>query len=141
MFGRDPTFTAGSRLQVTPALRAAVAVYRTRQGGIYAVGVCELSLAAMFGGAPTIMPKATLTEQTRQGKLSGTVLDAAQEVFNVMAAPFAHRKVYLSHLHWLPGELPADVRARVPMGGTLSAWSVAIAEYGSGLFALTGLTP
>jgi len=139
MIGRAPTFTAGARLTLPASLRAAVPVFRTRQGGIYRVGVCELGLAAMLGGAPMMMPKATLQEQTRAGKLSGTLLDGAHEIFNVMAAPFAHRKVYLEALLWLPGDLPADVRALVPIGGALPAWEVTVADYGSGKFAMAGL--
>lgn len=139
MLGRTPAFAVGARLKLVPSLRAAVPVYRSRQGGVYAVGVCEFSLAAMFGGAPTMMPKATLSEQTRSGRLSGTLLDAAQEVFNVIAAPFAHRKVFLADLHWLPCELPPEVRLLLPAGATLPAWEVTVPDYGSGLFAMAGL--
>ena len=140
MLGHAPTFKAGSRLTLAPSLRAAIPVFRARQGGgIYAVGVCEFSLAAMFGAAPTMIPKATLQEQTRAGKLSGTLLDGAHEIFNVMAAPFAHRKVYLEALYWLPGELPADVRALLPHNSTLPAWEVTVGDYGSGKFAMAGL--
>ena len=134
MLGRAPAFKAGARLALPPTLRAAVAVFRTRQGAIHCVGVCEFGLAAMLGGAPTMVPQATLSEQTKTGKLSG-----AHEIFNVMAAPFAHKKVYLEALYWLPGDLPADVRALLPIGGALPAWEVTVADYGSGKFAMAGL--
>lgn len=47
--------------------------------------------------------------------------------------------VYLESLLWLPGDLPADVRALLPTGSTLPAWDVTVGEYGTGKFALAGL--
>lgn len=138
LIGHEVPVSEAPPLTITAAMRAAVAVYSSRIGKPPMAVVSELSLTAMLGSAPMMIPPAVVAEQTKVGKLSGSVLDGAHEVFNILAGPFAWRKLYLTSLQWLPGTLTGEAATLIRVGAKIPCYQIEVPGYGEGRMGFVG---
>jgi hypothetical protein len=95
------------------ASKVYVASYVDDAGGVAALGLCDLNVAAAMGTALALMPPPIALEAVRKGRLPPDIFDNLREVMNVMASVFGEVHVKLENVLVPGSQLPAPVTALV----------------------------
>jgi len=126
--------------QLDPARPSWLAGYRFDEGGVAAIGVCDLRLSTATATALAAMPAKDTWDQVREaGQLVDDLQEFLREVVNISAkllnSPTTPHVALRDHLA-VPGEVPADV-AHLAMHPTeRHDWVVSIEGHGEGTFTL-----
>jgi len=137
--GRKVTITTGGLLVLRPDFIGSLATFAPHGSGLTSMLIItEIPLSAYLGAAPMMIPKGGIRDQIVKGRFDGMLNDGLHEVYNILAAPFANRKIKLEDMLWLPGTLPEPVRKLMPPNARVPALTIDIDGYGSGVMALLG---
>ncbi|CAB4712397.1 MAG: hypothetical protein F2667_08090 [Actinobacteria bacterium] len=139
LLDKDVSMRPGPPFAVSAYYPASVASYVDDTLVVRAVVALDLPLSAYAGSALALVPLAQAKAAIEESRLSPSMGEALQEVFNVLASTFnapgaAHLRLYSSAL---AGDvLPADARARTQILGRREDLVVDVAGYGSGRIAI-----
>ncbi len=110
LFGKPARVTKGTGTSSRPT-KGAVA-YATAGGALRGAAFCDLEFAAAAAAALSMLPPAIAAEAVRKGSLDESLLENAQEVFNVLAQVLnvgREEHVRASAFYLPPKQVPPEV--------------------------------
>lgn len=139
LLDRDVQLRPGPPFAVSAHYPASIAQFVDDSLVVRAVVAFDLPLSAHAGAALALVPATGSEAAIHDGKLTDTMAEGLQEVFNVMSSIFnvgeaAHLKLYSTNT--AGQDLPPDARIRTQILGRRADFIVEVAGYGSGRVAV-----
>jgi len=116
-----------------------VGVYRTEDGDVAALIICDAAFGCFVGAALAMVPAGVAQEAARAGKIPDNLRENFDEVLNIIAGLFNREgspRVRYDKLLGAGDDLPEDVAALDGTPEESQDWSADIDGYGAGLVSI-----